>query len=144
MKVQVNSNNFNTCAQHFDKLKRDVADRHNYPEPTFPFEDRRLNDYIKVVGEFGGHGFVVQGHQWNPEMRNWGYGDFPKTQAEYKERYRNSFETLMKLRHRGIAGAVYTQTTDVEGELNGLMTYDRAVQKMTAKELLELHGPAKF
>ncbi|NND98701.1 MAG: glycoside hydrolase family 2 [Pirellulaceae bacterium] len=122
----------------------DVADRHDYPEPKFPLEDRRLNDYVKVVGEFGGHGWVVPGHQWNPDMRNWGYGDLPRSHQEYKDRYRKSFETLMKLRNKGVAGAVYTQTTDVEGEVNGLMTYDRDVQKLTAKELAELHEPAKF
>jgi beta-galactosidase len=122
----------------------DVADRHNYPEPMFPFEDQRLNDYVKVVGEFGGHGFVVQGHQWNTAMRNWGYGGLPETQDEYKSRYRKSFEELMNLRKRGVAAGVYTQTTDVEGEVNGLMTYDREVQKMTAQELAEMHVPAKF
>jgi beta-galactosidase len=122
----------------------DVADRHNYPEPTYPFEDQRLNDYVKVVGEFGGHGYVVEGHQWNTEMRNWGYGGLPQTQAEYKARYRKSFDELMNLRRRGVAAAVYTQTTDVEGEVNGLMTYDREVQKMSAEELAELHGAAKF
>ena len=122
----------------------DVVDRHNYPEPMFPFEDRRFNDYVKVVGEFGGHGFVVAGHQWNPEIRNWGYGDLPATREQYRQRYRRSFEQLMKLRRRGVAAGVYTQTTDVEGEVNGLMTYDREVQKMTAQELLELHQPAGF
>lgn len=122
----------------------DVADRHNYPEPMFPFEDQRLNDYIKVVGEFGGHGYVVQGHQWNTAIRNWGYGGLPQTQAEYKARYRKSFEELMKLRRRGVAAGVYTQTTDVEGEVNGLMTYDREIQKMSADELSELHHAAKF
>ncbi len=122
----------------------DVADRHNYPEPMFPFEDQRLNDYVKVVGEFGGHGYVVEGHQWDPKIRNWGYGGLPQTQAEYKARYRRSFEELMKIRRKGVAAGVYTQTTDVEGEVNGLMTYDREVQKMSAEELAELHEAAKF
>ena len=122
----------------------DVADRHNYPEPMFPFEDRRFDDYVKVIGEFGGHGLVVAGHQWNPEMRNWGYGDLPATKEEYSQRYRKTFEQLMKLRRRGVAAGVYTQTTDVEGEVNGLMTYDREVQKMTAQELFELHHQANF
>ncbi len=120
----------------------DVADRHNYPEPMFPFEDRRLNDYVKVVGEFGGHGWMVEGHQWNPEMRNWGYGGLPQTLDEYKDRYRASFRKLMELRRRGVAAGVYTQTTDVEGEVNGLMTYDREVQKLSAEELAEIHETA--
>jgi len=122
----------------------DVVDRHNYPEPMFPFEDQRFNNYVKVVGEFGGHGYVVPGHQWNPEMRNWGYGDLPVNEKDYKQRYQRSFETLMKLRRRGVAGGVYTQTTDVEGEVNGLMTYDREVAKMSAEELSELHDAARF
>jgi beta-galactosidase len=122
----------------------DVVDRHNYPEPMFPFEDLRFKDYVKVVGEFGGHGWVVEGHQWNPAMRNWGYGDLPTSQEAYQARYRKSFETLMKLRRRGVAAGVYTQTTDVEGEVNGLMTYDREVQKIPASELAELHNAAGF
>jgi len=122
----------------------DVVDRHNYPEPMFPFEDQRFNNYVKVVGEFGGHGYVVSGHQWNPGMRNWGYGDLPVTLKDYKQRYLRSFEELMKLRRRGVAAGVYTQTTDVEGEVNGLMTYDREVQKMSAEELSDLHDAARF
>jgi beta-galactosidase len=122
----------------------DIVDRHNYPEPMFPFEDQRFNNYVKVVGEFGGHGYVVEGHQWDPRIRNWGYGGLPQTQAEYKQRYRKSFEELMKLRRKGVAAGVYTQTTDVEGEVNGLMTYDREVQKMSAEELAEMHDAAKF
>ena len=50
----------------------------------------------------------------------------------------------MKLRRRGVAAGVYTQTTDVEGEVNGLMTYDREVQKLPADELRQLHEPAHF
>ena len=122
----------------------DIADHHSYPEPAFPLEDERLDDYVKVVGEFGGHGFVVKDHLWNPEMRNWGYGDLPETREAYQQRYVNSFEKLMQLRDRGIAGGVYTQTTDVEGEVNGLMTYDREVKKIPAEELAKLHGKADF
>ena len=67
--------------------------------------------------------------------------NLPQTAEEYKERYRKSFELLMTLKRRGVAGAVYTQTTDVEGEVNGLMTYDREVQKLSAEELSEIHAP---
>lgn len=47
-------------------------------------------------------------------------------------------EKLRELKAKGIAAAVYTQTTDVEGEINGLITYDRKVIKMPAKELAKL------
>ncbi len=120
----------------------DIVDEHRYPHPGFPFElntNGRFDDFIKVVGEFGGHGFPVQGHLWDANRRNWGYGDIPKTEAEYKARYVTSINMLNELRKQGIAAGVYTQTTDVEGEINGLMTYDRKVIKIPASELATLH-----
>jgi len=121
----------------------DVVDAHRYPHPEFPFgqgEGGRFDDYIKVMGEFGGHGFPVEGHLWDANRRNWGYGGLPKNKAEYKERYATSLKMLNELRHQGIAAGIYTQTTDVEGEINGLMTYDRKVIKIPAKELAKLHA----
>ncbi|WP_166822740.1 glycoside hydrolase family 2 protein [Thalassoroseus pseudoceratinae] len=120
----------------------DIVDHHSYPHPSFPFDlnkGNRFDDYIKVVGEFGGHGFPVHQHLWDADRRNWGYGELPKTIDEYKERYVTSLKMLRDLQQQGIAGAVYTQTTDVEGEINGLMTYDRKVIKISARELAELH-----
>jgi hypothetical protein len=120
----------------------DVVDAHKYPHPGFPFEHGvggRFDDYIKVMGEFGGHGYPVPGHLWDANRRNWGYGGLPQNKEEYKERYVTSLDMLNALRARGIAGGVYTQTTDVEGEINGLMTYDRKVIKIPAEELAELH-----
>lgn len=120
----------------------DVVDHHSYPHPQFPFElnkEGRFDDFIKVMGEFGGHGYPVEGHLWDADRRNWGYGGLPRTKEEYKERYVTSLEMLNELRKKGIAGGVYTQTTDVEGEINGLMTYDRKVIKIPAEELAELH-----
>ncbi|MCG8653137.1 MAG: glycoside hydrolase family 2 [Pirellulales bacterium] len=120
----------------------DVVDAHSYPHPEFPFAHGaggRFDNYIKVMGEFGGHGYPVQGHLWDKNRRNWGYGGLPRNESEYKQRYVTSLHKLNALRSRGIAGGVYTQTTDVEGEINGLMTYDRKVIKIPAQELAELH-----
>jgi beta-galactosidase/beta-glucuronidase len=120
----------------------DVVDAHKYPHPGFPFqqgEGGRFDDYIKVMGEFGGHGYPIKGHLWDADRRNWGYGGLPQNQQEYKERYVTSLRMLNELRAKGIAAGVYTQTTDVEGEINGLMTYDRKVVKIPAKELAGLH-----
>ncbi|MCA9260784.1 MAG: family 43 glycosylhydrolase, partial [Planctomycetales bacterium] len=120
----------------------DVVDAHKYPHPGFPFRqgsNGRFADYVKVVGEFGGHGFPVPDHLWDADRRNWGYGGLPKNKEEYLERYTTSLGMLNELRDRGIAGGVYTQTTDVEGEINGLMTYDRRVAKIPAEELARLH-----
>ncbi|WP_161604370.1 glycoside hydrolase family 2 protein [Roseiconus nitratireducens] len=119
----------------------DIADHHSYPNPDFPLNDERFDDYVKVVGEFGGHGWMVTEHLWNPDRRNWGYGGLPETKEEYVQRYRETFSQLMDLKQQGIAAGIYTQTTDVEGEINGLMTYDREVQKIPAKTLAEIHSP---
>ena len=120
----------------------DIVDAHKYPHPDFPFHHgiaNRFDKYIKVVGEFGGHGFPIEGHLWDANRRNWGYGGLPTNEAEYKQRYIQSLKNLAELQNRGIAGAVYTQTTDVEGEINGLMTYDRKVIKIPKEQLAELH-----
>jgi beta-galactosidase len=117
----------------------DIVDHHQYPHPGFPFDPEQYADFVKVVGEFGGHGYPVKGHLWDAARRNWGYGGLPENKAEYLERYATSIEMLNDLRARGIAGGVYTQTTDVEGEINGLMTYDRKVIKIPAEELAGLH-----
>lgn len=119
----------------------DVVDAHRYPHPGFPFDQGqggRFDGFIKVVGEFGGHGYPVKGHLWDADRDNWGYGGLPKSEEEYKERVATSIRMLNELRTQGIAGGVYTQTTDVEGEINGLITYDRKKIKIPAEQLAEL------
>ncbi len=114
----------------------DVADEHKYPDPGFPLDDARFKDFIKVAGEFGGHGWPVKGHLWKETSSNWGYGGLPKSMDEWKERYQKSLRILNDLRKQGIAAGVYTQTTDVEVEVNGLRTYDR-IDKIDPKWLKE-------
>lgn len=116
----------------------DVVDTHNYPHPTEALDEDRFADYIRVMGEFGGHGLLVPGHVWDANRRNWGYS-LAKTTEEYTARYRDSLKRLNDLRKKGIAAGVYTQTTDVEGEINGLLTYDRKAVKIPAKDLATEH-----
>lgn len=116
----------------------DIADEHAYPDPAFPVGNKRFDDYIKVVGEFGGHGWPVKGHLWDATKENWGYGGLPQSLDEWKARYTKSLNVLRGLRRQGIAAGVYTQTTDVEGEINGLLTYDR-LEKVPASWLKPLH-----
>lgn len=117
----------------------DVADHHEYPHPNFPFDENRYKDFIQVVGEYGGHGFPTKGHMWQETDAIWGYGGLPKSLEELKDRYRISCERLAELKTKGIAAGVYTQTTDVEIEVNGLMTYDRKVIKIPAEDLKRFH-----
>ena len=125
----------------------DIVDAHLYPHPDFPFEQGkggRFDDFVKVVGEFGGHGLAIPGHLWNPKGDNWGYGELTKKKGGWLKRYRISIEKLAELRKRGVAAGIYTQTSDVERELNGILTYDRRVKKATAEALAEIHRNAGF
>jgi hypothetical protein len=119
-----------------------IVDHHQYPHPGFPFElgqNGRFDGYVKIVGEFGGHGYPVEGHLWNPKARNWGYGGLPKDKEEWLERYKTSIAKLAELKKQGIAAGIYTQTTDVEGEINGLITYHRKVRKLEPATLAAIH-----
>ena len=102
----------------------DMMDIHSYPGPAAPaIEARRA----AVLGEFGGIGLPVQGHTW--EAKNWGYEGAADRDA-LTTRYVDLLRGVHELRlESGLAAAVYTQTTDVETETNGLLTYDRAVLK---------------
>ena len=111
----------------------DTRDRHNYPEPAmFPV----MRDRVSVLGEFGGLGLDVPGHLW--EKEHWGYVH-DDTEEAFRTRYRELMKKLAVLASEGLAAAVYTQTTDVERETNGLLTYDRKVVKYPADELAALH-----
>lgn len=116
-----------------------MIDAHQYPgpgmEPAALYPGR-----VSVLGEFGGLGLPVENHLWNPKMRNWGYRNYSSTPELIKE-YTKLIHNLYPLRYQGLAAAVYTQTTDVEGEVNGLMTYDRKVIKMDPDLLRILHAP---
>jgi Beta-galactosidase/beta-glucuronidase len=122
-----------------DRGVGDVNDAHQYPgpgmEPPIANKGRAI-----VLGEFGGLGLVVKDHIWNPNTRNWGYKTYmgkDTLMAEYSELMYN----LQLMVPRGLSAAVYTQTTDVEGEVNGLMTYDRKVIKIPVELLRRLHAP---
>lgn len=103
----------------------DILDIHNYPEPKMTLYD---GNRVCVLGEYGGIGLVYDDHLWIKD-RNWGYVQY-KTSAEATDAYVAFAEKLRKLIATGFSAAIYTQTTDVEIEINGLMTYDRKVIKL--------------
>ena len=113
----------------------DIFDSHNYPDPTMKF--RSGGTQIDVLGEYGGIGWPVEGHLWQPD-RNWGYVKF-NSGDEVLAKYREYALQLKESIATGVSAAVYSQTTDVEIEVNGLMTYDRAVTKMPAEELRKIN-----
>ncbi len=98
----------------------DILDLHNYPGPSmFLYDPQR----VTVLGEYGGIGLPLENHLWW-NKRNWGYVQF-KNRDEVTAEYVKYANELKGMVDRGFSAAVYTQTTDVEGEVNGLMTYDR-------------------
>ena len=107
--------------------------RHDNPDgihgshKVFPVNDRR----VSFLGEFGGLGHPVDGHLWKPASGNWGYGgvEDTKTRDGLEKTYLAMMDDLANLAECGLGGSIYTQTTDVEIEINGLMTYDRKVLK---------------
>ena len=115
----------------------DVIDRHDYGfRPTM----LAVNSHrVSLLGEYGGIGCRVEGHLWTTNA--WGYGNTGKDvdRKAVEKKYVDLTAHVATLAEKGLAGCVYTQTTDVEQEINGLMTYDRKVLKFDAKVLNEAH-----
>ena len=112
----------------------DILDIHNYPDPEmYFFEPARAN----VLGEYGGIGRKIEGHTWVKDQ-GWGYVEYD-TEEKVTDTYVEYANKLLELIPQGFSAAVYTQTTDCEVELNGLMTYDREVVKLDERRLREIN-----
>ena len=112
----------------------DILDLHHYPDPKMVLYDPTR---ATVLGEYGGIGRKVDGHTWVKDQ-GWGYVEFD-TEEKVTDTYVEYANTLYKMIPQGFSAAVYTQTTDCETELNGLMTYDRKVIKLNEKRLFEIN-----
>ncbi|WP_339750946.1 glycoside hydrolase family 2 protein [Algoriphagus aquimarinus] len=121
------------------KISGDIIDLHNYPDAKMPDPKIYGTQNILVLGEFGGLGLPVDNHVWQ-QKDNWGYQSF-KNQEELYNRYAGLITRLGELVEAGLSAAVYTQTTDVEVETNGLMTYDRKVIKFDVSKMKSIHSP---
>jgi len=112
----------------------DMLDLHNYPGPEMYLYDA---ERATVLGEYGGIGLPLKGHLWQPD-KNWGYIQF-KDSKEVTDEYIKYAEELKKMIRSGFSAAVYTQTTDVEGEVNGLLTYDRKIVKIDEQRVRKVN-----
>ena len=110
----------------YDQRCGDYLSEHNYFRPLTVTRDRHGRAF--VLSEFGGLTWMVEGHAASPEA--YGYGDFSSLEA-WRDGVRDLLATADRLEARGLAGFVYTQLSDVEDEVNGLLTYDRRVNKLT-------------
>jgi beta-galactosidase/beta-glucuronidase len=109
-----------------------IIDLHNYPDPAMPKPELFGKTRAIVLGEFGGLGLPLDGHTW--QQKSWGYQSFSTNDSLFR-RYSSMIDRLKEFIPIGLSAAVYTQTTDVEGEVNGFMTYDRKVLKMPLEKL---------
>lgn len=121
-----------------DRNAGPMYDIHNYPNVAMCARER-IGNRVQVIGEFGGLGLPVEGHLWNPKMQNWGYANM-NGQDDLARDYAKLIFDLEPLVLKGLSGAIYTQTTDVEGEVNGMITYDREVIKLPVEKAQNLHN----
>ena len=103
----------------------EMLDIHRYPGPGIPPLEK---ERAVVLGEFGGLKHAIPGHLWQ-DTGNWGYQETASL-ADLNISYSQLIHRLVPLVSKGLAGAIYTQTSDVEAEVNGLMTYDRRIIKL--------------
>jgi hypothetical protein len=119
----------------FDQGGGDFQSKHIYFKKLYrPRKDGRAF----VISEFGGYSLLLAGHAWD-ESKKFGYR-FYDSPVELTADYLRLLEEEVKpLIAKGLAAAVYTETTDVEIEINGFLTYDRQVEKMDAEVLRKAH-----
>nr|WKN34334.1 glycoside hydrolase family 2 TIM barrel-domain containing protein [Tunicatimonas sp. TK19036] len=127
----------NAASGWLDTGAGDISDMHSYPGPDMPDTEEVR---VAVLGEFGGQALAIPDHLW--------VTDLSKAPTHFKtsssadsllHAYQLLYRPLDSLRKKGLAAAVYTQTTDVESEVNGLLTYDREVIKMDVDTLAATH-----
>jgi hypothetical protein len=125
----------NNASGWTDRRVGDVVDLHAYPGPGMPpLEKARA----AVLGEFGGLGLPVEHHTW-VSAGNWGYRRYT-TVEELNRAYGDLLRQLRLHIGDGLSAAIYTQTTDVEIEVNGVMTYDREVVKLSPESIAANRG----
>ncbi|MHA1148686.1 MAG: glycoside hydrolase family 2 protein [Promethearchaeota archaeon] len=123
----------------FDHKIGDIADCHKYIGPGFP---NNVEGRVPVCGEFGGLGLKIKEHVWKKKLK-FVYKKFQHSKG-LQEFYAKLIYKLKNLKNQGLSAAVYTQITDVEGEINGLLTYDREYIKIEKKKLKEINLTIDF
>jgi Glycosyl hydrolases family 2, sugar binding domain/Glycosyl hydrolases family 2/Glycosyl hydrolases family 2, TIM barrel domain len=115
-------------------ISADLTDVHSYPNPMNAI---RMPGKAQVLGEFGGIGVFIPDHQWNASSA-WGY--ILEKPGALKAKYAIMNQHLQLLQRQGLSASIYTQPFDVEGEQNGLLTYDRQVVKIPFAEIRKIHA----
>lgn len=135
-KVQEKSNGrlVNAASGWFDYEIGDMIDKHHYPLPAV--YDNPVNQRAVVCGEYGGINLKIDNHIWAGSEVNYTTVNSTEDLKRLFIEYAGKVEELKK--QEGLCAAVYTQITDVESEINGLITYDRKVVKWNSDQLMEV------
>jgi hypothetical protein len=124
----------NNASGWFDHGIGDICDCHKYVGPAMP---DNIQNRAPVCGEFGGLGLKVEDHIWKKRFR------FVYEKLDNKKELTNNYSELISklkmLKEEGLQAGVYTQLTDLEGEINGLLTYDRKILKIDKEVLRNLN-----
>ncbi len=122
-----------TTSGWFENNKSDLKSLHIY------FRKLKIKRSKKpiVISEFGGYAHKVDGHTFHPTKIH-GYG-ITKTRKEFVDRIRKTYiEEVLPLIKSGLCATIYTQVSDIEDEINGLITYDRKVDKIKPEEFIDI------
>lgn len=139
LKALDNTRFIDTASGWFAGCETDLDSRHIY------FKKVKLKAKNKplFLSEFGGYSYKVEGHIFNTE-KEYGYGK-KESREEFVKALRALYENeIIPLAHKGLCATVYTQVSDVEDEINGLLTYDRKIDKITPEEFLDISKKLKI
>ncbi|MDP9395360.1 MAG: beta-galactosidase [Actinomycetota bacterium] len=127
---------YNCCLSKGDPGNGDMMDWHVYTGPDAPAP---TSTRISILGEFGGLGLRTPGHEYSPHGGFFAYEPMSSA-AHLNDRYTGMVRDLKEMvTKKGVSGSVYTEITDLEGEYNGLLTYDRRVQKVDTNQVRTAH-----
>ncbi len=122
-----------TTSGWFLGSKTDVESRHVYFKRVKPVK----TDKPLVISEFGGYSFKPTDHVFNAD-KTYGYGKFEKREDFVKALRSLYLDQIIPLKGKGLSATVYTEVSDIEDETNGLLSYDRKVQKILREEFLDI------
>ena len=125
----------------YDQKAGDFRSIHRY---TIPVQvPKKENNRAFVLSEFGGYSHIIDGHVWN-KAKSFGYMMYNSKETLTKA-YKKLFEKqIIPNIKKGLSATVYTQVSDVEFEVNGILTYDRAIVKVDEATLKELNSKMKL
>lgn len=126
---------FDATSGWFCERRSDVQSEHIY----FKKVDFKMGERPAVLSEFGGYACRVDGHVYNPD-KAYGYKSIASTEEFSVALKRLYIDEIVPMIKRGLCASVLTQVSDIEDEINGLVTYDRQVIKTDEKAMLEIRA----